>query len=401
MNILLLCDEYPPGRHGGIGTAVQLLARQYVQLGNDVVVAGFYHWGYGGENNFEDNGVKVFRFRPGLASDFFRKQDSLFVRAASRVLKVSGILQWDIKRSLEKYNTFLENLIKEYRIDVVEMPDYHDYMRFCNTAVHFPVLNIPTIVKLHGSMTYFAGEAGDQVLSYTREMEKAILDRADAIVSVSKYTATQTAKYFQLDRNITVLYNGINLPDVSTDIKKIKGLVVFTGTLVEKKGIYQLVKAWNIVAGKVTGAVLHIYGKGPVKKISRLLSELSRESVIFKGHIDRKELYKNLARAEVAVFPSYAETFGLAVAEAMACGTAVISSTRTSGPEIVKDKETGMLADPDDFERIASLIITLLIDDKLRTELAANGQQYVQENFDINIIAKQNLSFYKTVIDKH
>jgi glycogen synthase len=47
MNILFICDEYPPGRHGGIGTVVQLTARALVSQGHNVVVAGFYDWAYG------------------------------------------------------------------------------------------------------------------------------------------------------------------------------------------------------------------------------------------------------------------------------------------------------------------------------------------------------------------
>jgi len=74
MNILYICDEYPPGKHGGIGTAVQLLARTMVQRGHNVVVAGFYDWGYGGDDHFEDQGVLVYRFRRVLSSKFFEKQ---------------------------------------------------------------------------------------------------------------------------------------------------------------------------------------------------------------------------------------------------------------------------------------------------------------------------------------
>ena len=125
MNILFLCDEYPPGRHGGIGTAVQLLARQMVKMGHQVVVAGFYDWGYGGEDVFDDNGVKVYRFRRGLASNIFRKVDSFFVRGIYRLLTKLGTLEWDIRRSLKKYHVFLEELIEQYKIDLVEMHRNH------------------------------------------------------------------------------------------------------------------------------------------------------------------------------------------------------------------------------------------------------------------------------------
>ena len=99
MNILYLCDEYPPGRHGGIGTAVQLLAREMVQQGHKVIVAGFYEWGYGQKDEFEDMGVKVYRFRRGLDTRLLADKESLTVRAAYKVMFLSGIFQKDINRS--------------------------------------------------------------------------------------------------------------------------------------------------------------------------------------------------------------------------------------------------------------------------------------------------------------
>src|SRR5690606_18786786 len=103
MNILFICDEYPPGRHGGIGTAVQLLARELVKQGHYVVVAGFYDWGYGGEDEFSDEGVVVYRFRRSLASSWLKKQDSFFVRVVFALLKRTGALSRDVQRSMVMY----------------------------------------------------------------------------------------------------------------------------------------------------------------------------------------------------------------------------------------------------------------------------------------------------------
>ena len=66
MNILYICDEYPPGRNGGIGTMVQVLGRELVKQGHNVYVAGLYSYRYGGNNFEEDKGVKVWRLRYGL-----------------------------------------------------------------------------------------------------------------------------------------------------------------------------------------------------------------------------------------------------------------------------------------------------------------------------------------------
>lgn len=401
MNILLLCDEYPPGRHGGIGTAVRLLATQFTQMGHSVVVAGFCHRGYGGADEYDDNGVKVYRFRQHLASSFFAAQDNILVRAVTRLLDISGILAWDVKTSLRKYKLFLNEIIDRHKIQIVEMADYHDYMRFCKEPQYFPTLNVPVVVKLHGSMTYFNEEAGLTTPDYIRQMERAILNNAAAVVSVSKYTAIKTAKYFSYSKEISVLYNGIDMPEISKNVKKTKGSVIFTGSLVEKKGIYQLMKAWNIVIEKVPHAILHVYGKGPIEKIEALLEKDKRSTVVFKGHVGREELYDSLSKAEAAVFPSYAETFGLGPVEAMACGTAVVFSVLTSGPEIVQDEKTGLLVHPDDVMALAEAIIKLLSNETYNQMLVKNGKQFVNEHFNIVTVAKQHIDYYKSLLSEN
>ena len=398
MNILLLCDEYPPGRHGGIGTAVQLLARIFVAKGHNVVVAGFYYWGYGGDDEFDDEGVKVFRFRPGLSSSFFHKDETTLVRAVNKALKSTGVFEKDIRRSLKRYKQFVDDLIAKYEIDVIEMPDYHDYMRFTKKYVPHPKFSTPTIVKLHGSMTYFNEEAGAATPQHIKQMEYDILQQADEVASVSQYTAARTALYLSYHKTIKVLHNGINIPELTTPVKKEKNLAIFTGSLVEKKGIYQLISAWNKVATTIPDAKLQVYGKGNTTKLKALLSDSVKDTVSFEGHVSREELYRRLASATVGIFPSYAETFGLAAAESMACGTATVFSKLTSGPEIIQDNETGMLVHPDDTDSISAILITLFTNDELCNQLAANGKEYVAKNFDINHVAEQHIKYYQQII---
>jgi glycosyltransferase involved in cell wall biosynthesis len=400
MNILYLCDEYPPGRHGGIGTAVQLLARAMVQRGHNVVVAGFYDWGYGGDDHFDDEGVKVYRFRRMLASKFFERQyESFTVKAVHKTLEVLGVLEWDIMRRLPKYRAFLQSLVQHYKIDIVELPDYNDYIRFCHTVVPFPApADVPMVVKLHGNHTYFSREAGKQEEGFTWKMEHDILHQASAVVSVSRYTAGKTAAYFAYDRNIEVIHNGIDTTK-SPEHTERENSVIFTGSLAEKKGIYQLAEAWNKVHRQIPGAVLYVYGKGPVEKIRQELADDAKDSVRFEGHVSREVLLDRLAGAKLAVFPSFAECFSLAPMEAMSCGTAVVYTKRTSGPELITDGEDGLLVDPANVEELAAAIVRLLKDDALRDRIAANGAQTVKTKFDIRVIAAQHEAFYARVIN--
>ncbi len=400
MNILYLCDEYPPGRHGGIGTAVQTLAREMVRQGHTVVVAGFYDWGYGGEDEFEDEGVKVYRFRRKLSAKFLGDLRSLPVRIVYKLLTVSGLFEWDIKTSLKKYEHFLRGLVQKYHIDIAEVPDYIDYLRFCKSYLPFPVLPVPVVVRLHGSLTYFAKEAGNEVPEYIYRTDKALLEQATAVCSVSKYTAARTVEYFNYSQQIQVIYNGIEIGKYALAKHKIKNKVVFSGTLIEKKGIYQLVKAWNRVVSVIPLAELYIYGKGPIKKIQSLLESHAIEKVKFMGHVSRQELLQSLAEANLAVFPSFAETFGLAAIEAMVCSTAVVFTTKTSGPEIIDDKVNGLLANPEDVNELANAIIYLLQNVDICNLYAERGRKKVEEEFNISTCARKMASYYNIYI-KH
>lgn len=398
MNILYICDEYPPGSHGGIGTSVQLLAREMARLGHTVVVVGFYDWGYGGEDEFDDQGVKVYRFRRKFAAEWMGNLNDVKVKAIRKILKTTGLLEWDIKTSMKKYAVFLEELIKKYKIDIAEVPDWQDYMRFCSSPVYFPTLSVPVLIKMNGSLTYFMREEGKMVPEHIYKVDHELLHSAAAVSGVSKYTAEKSAAYLRYDRAMEVLHNGITLPE-NVDVKETHEYrVIFTGSLLKKKGIYQLAKAWNLVNGKLPEAELLIFGKGPQEEVKQLLNEKASKTVTFGKHVPREELFRHLAASAVAIFPSYAECFALAPMEAMACGTAVIYSWRTSGPELIEHNISGLLIEPDNVEDIADNIVYLLTNTDERNKLAAQGKKAVMEQFDIRIIAQKNLAHYKDII---
>lgn len=396
MNILYLCDEYPPGRHGGIGTAVQLLARAMVTLGHKVVVAGFYDWGYGGPDEFEDEGVRVYRFRRGLDSYWFAKKDSLRVRGTYKLLFHLGILHRDIKSGLEKYAVFINKIIDQHAIDIIEKPDFNEYIQYCTSFVPFPAFKVPTIVKLHGSISFFTYEAGHEPSSLIKKADLAVLQQADALSSVSNYVVAKTAEYMHFHKPAKVLYNGIDT-HVGIGTSKEGGLVVFAGSLVEKKGIYQLMKAWNLVNAEMKDARLLVIGKGNAKLARDLLGEGAISSVSFLGHVSRADLLAYLKKASVAVFPSFAETFGLAAVEAMAAGTATIFTTRTTGPEIIDDNVNGLLVDPADVNAIAGKILFLLQDTAENKRIAAAGLEKAAR-FDISRVAAEHVTFYRAVL---
>lgn len=91
------------------------------------------------------------------------------------------------------------------------------------------------------------------------------------------------------------------------------------------------------------------------------------------GIVDRVRLAALYTGARAMVYPSSAETFGLPPLEAMACGTPVVASNRTSIPEVVGD--AALLADPDDVAALADALRRALVDESMRATLVARGRE--------------------------
>ena len=399
MNILYLCEEYPPGRNGGIGTMVQVLGRALVRQGHNVFVVGLYPHGYAQQNYEEDEGVKIWRLRYktdiGLIKNTYSLPDNLW----RRFLKYTSILHWDTKFSSSTLFSFIKNLIAQFDIDIIEMPDWNTFLHNSFSTIPVPVFSIPLVVKLHGSYCYFQNETGELLNKRIFAAEEKILHRADAVTAVSLYTADQTKKLFHLKTAIEVLYNSIQ-PSSQTPLYQSDNRIIFTGSLVKRKGVYSLLKAWNIVHSKMPSLTLHLYGKGPVNELKKIIESDALTSVQFHGHVTHEVLLAALAASSVAVFPSYSECFSMAPLEAMAAGCAVIYTLRSSGPELITDKVNGLLIDPDNADEIANAILLLIQNEVLRTTIAKAGRKLITEKFNIDNAAREQVVFYNKVVSK-
>jgi glycosyltransferase involved in cell wall biosynthesis len=396
-SVLFLCDEYPPGPHGGIGTAVQFLARELVKQGLKVYVAGIYTWGYSQENYYNDMGVEVYRYRYALDAKIFKSPFALITKIWVKIAKLSGLLAYDVKRTLPKYYSFLDNLIKEHNIDIIEIPDYQDWMRFCNGVLPLHKFKIPTVVKLHGSQYFFASDTKQEISPNIIQMEHEQLLGASAVVAVSNYVGNRITQLHNYAKPIKVLHNGIEVNLRIPNVPKDKLRVIFAGSLVFKKGIFQLAKAWNKVHELMPHATLWVIGKGKIEPIKALLDKNAINTVLFKGHLDRLDLFSAIAGSQAAIFPSYSETFGLAPVEAMCCGTAVIFTKFSSGPEIIEDNVSGLLVDQTNCDEIADKIVFLLQNPEICKSLAQKGLERANRKFDISIIAKQHIEYYNSL----
>ncbi len=397
LRLLFLCDEYPPGKHGGIGTAVQSLGRTLVQMGHDVTVAGLYDPSYGGDAFFADQGVHVHRFYRDVIR---RGRKPLLVRAARKVARRLRLPSGDPHPDLRAYQRSVCELIRRNRIQLVVTPDFSEHVTRCASYRHPARWPVPTVAVIHGGFTYLHRQAGIAVPEHWYRMERDLLLQATTVAAVSRFAARTTAANFNLDRPITVLHNGIAIREHYPPAARDDLQAIYVGALWESKGVFQLAKAWNKVHASLPSARLLILGKGPTDPVQAHLATEARQSVHFLGHVDRDTVYQHLSESAVAALPSYGETFGLTALEAMQSGVATIFTARTSGPELIEDGQDGLLIDPDDVGGLAAAMIRLLSDHGARDQLSRNGRAKVIRDFDIGNVAGKYVDFFESTLDQ-
>ena len=379
MKIGFLTSEYPhekTGNSGGLGTSIKNLAHALSALGHEVVILV-----YG------------------------QKQDAIFLDDAVEVHQIKNIkfkgLSWYLTR--KKIEKSINFLYEKNKIEIVEATDWTGITSFIKPK------KCPIVIKLNGSDTYFCHLDKRPVKWMNKFHEKRALQNADGHVSVSAYTAKMTNQVFNQNHNFTIIHNGIDtrLFEKSNDSNE-KNIILYFGTLIRKKGLLELPLAFNIIHEKNPDAQLVLVGKDASDIISgnsstwQMMQELftpsALEKVTYFGPVAYSEVRKQIEKATVCVFPTYAEALPVSWLEAMAMEKAIVASNIGWGNEIVEDGVSGFLAHPSNHQEYANKILQLLADTSLRKNMEQNAKERILTHFEINLIAKQNLAFYHKLV---
>lgn len=256
--------------------------------------------------------------------------------------------------------------------------------------------NKPLLVSLHGS---FAGSPslGGMPLN-TPEVKNILSHHADAIITYSEEILS-TLKRMDLSHKSFLITNFVDTKYFSrpTSPDSHSGdRVVFVSRLTPGLNPALPIRAFYLVNKEAPNARLQIIGYGELYEyLNSLVRDLNLEGVVtlVGKQIDvEKFLWNN----DIFV----ANKFGyIATLEAWASGLAVIVPNFGVLKEIISDGKDGVLVPPDDFEQLASAIISLIRNKKLRTSLALNGIQTVKK-YDIRNVAPQVASIYNSLVEK-
>lgn len=203
-----------------------------------------------------------------------------------------------------------------------------------------------------------------------------------AIVANSQAGADYAAFRTGIRRSkLDVVQNGVLLPERESggSFEKTHGndgtqRLLFVGRLVDHKNLACLLRAFEIVAGKVPEAQLDIIGDGPLRqRHEKQAQELGIEGRV-SFHGEQGDIVPYLASSSIFVMTSRREGLSNAIMEAMCAGLPVVASNVGGNPELVTHEASGLLFPPDDHETLAAMLQELLTDTAKRQLLAENAR---------------------------
>lgn len=377
MKICFLTSEYPHdycNRFGGIASSIKNLAEGLAA------------------NNVE---VVVVVYNQELEKDFKENNIQFYFLKRSKVLIFKGVI------NRMKVQFFLNKLYKQKKIDIIEAPDWAGFTGLIN-------IKCPLIIKLHGSETYFAHLENRKVKWFTKFQEKRALEKATAIVSVSKFTATITKELFQLKKEITIIPNGVDVtsftPKNETQLRN--KIVLYLGTLIRKKGVLELATIFNFVARESPSVEFVFIGSDSIDYktktstktlIEEKLNETTRNKTKFLGKIPYNAVQQHIENASICVFPSFAEALPVSWIEAMLMQKPIVASDIGWATEMIENNEEGFLVNPKNHAIFAEKIGELLKDETLATSMGKKAREKAINKFSNAVVLKQNKRFYENI----
>jgi phosphatidyl-myo-inositol alpha-mannosyltransferase len=174
--------------------------------------------------------------------------------------------------------------------------------------------------------------------------------------------------------------------------------IVFLGRLVQRKGILELINAYNLLPDEIADKTrLIICGKGPLKTKAKSMIAPGR-NVTFAGFVSEKEKPDYLASADIAVFPSTGgESFGIVLVEAMAAGSQVVIGGNNPGYKSVLGEQPYLLFNPRDTKSFADHLQLFIEDSKMR-ERMHEWQEHAVGQYDVSVVGEKLISIYNQAL---
>lgn len=278
---------------------------------------------------------------------------------------------------------------------------------------------VPWLTRLHGITTILYEQLNGGVLRATSWRKKLIQLRSYAatypivrIVAVSEFIRRELVKCGIKEEKVVLRYLGVDTDRFSPDssarqrlaaefsIRPNEVVVSTVSVLRPIKNPQTIIEACSLLAGRGSPIRLFVGGDGEMLKDLRSLAEARgiKQITQWLGYCaDPRPL---LQATDIFILASIGEAFGLVLAEAMACGAAIVGSRFGAIPEIVVDGHTGLLAEPGDAGSFAQALGTLVENPELRREMGLNGLARARRLFGVDLDVANTIRIYEEVLGR-
>jgi len=352
---IAMVGQFPP-HVGGVGVHIHTLSKKLVEEGHEVYVITYPH------KEIKDiDGIHVI---------------------GTKGLNIPGVRGLMFKKNAKKA---LKNLLEKEDIDII-----HGHYLFPAGAAAVEV------GKEYGIKTYVTAHGSDMFELYKsqplmRPTIKSVLKDADGVFAVSnalKHEIVATGVVGIADKT-KISWNSVDVNKFSSrdneSFKKEfkledKPIVLFVGNLIKRKNVDSLLEAKKIANSDY---YLVIVGDGPLyKKLTKKVEDENIRDVIFTG--SRGDVENIIPSCDLLILPSFSESFGLVLIEALACGKPVIGSDVGGISEIIND-DVGLLINPNKVSTIAKAVDRLVNDEDLRLILSMNARNRALDFSEVDI----------------
>lgn len=387
----MLSWEYPPRIVGGISPHVHDLSEQLAAKGVEVHVVT-KATPLAPDEETEKSGVKVHRVHlTESPNDFLHEIQLLNLATEKRV-----------RQLLEDWR----------RGGAPTIFHAHDWLSLDSARELKYEYSLPLVATVHATEDGRHGGIHNETSRYIHEQEYWLTYEAWRVIVASEFMKGEVKRIFDTPSDkVDVVYNGVDASKFDFDwpaaelaehrkqfAEPDEKIVLYVGRFVREKGIHLLLDSATTVLSDQPRAKFVIVGRGNKDRFERFSQWAGfPDRISFTGFLSGKALYQLYRCADVAVFPSLYEPFGIVALEAMAAGVPVVVSDAGGLQEVVRHDETGTTQFAGNPESLGWAILRVLGDPERAQRLAEAAKKRLSTDFCWSRIADQTIEVYERV----
>ncbi|MCS7201885.1 MAG: glycosyltransferase family 4 protein [Dictyoglomus sp.] len=389
MNILMLTWEFPPRIIGGLSRHVSDLSYALAEKNINITIITCCSEGAKEKENVKNLSIH---------------------RVPHKIIETPDFINWVYFLNFSMIIKGIE-LFKQNLFDIIHV---HDWLSAFAGYVLKHSFKKPLVATIH------ATEYGRNQGIYTKEqsfihsVEWWLTYEAWRVIVCSSFMKEEITNLFNLPEDkIDVIPNGVNIENLKTnlDLKDVRKnfalpsekIVLYIGRMYYQKGPEYLLRSAPLVLSQYPNVKFIFVGTGdllnPLKEEANNLG--LQNKVVFTGFIDDSLRNALLNIADICVFPSIYEPFGIVALEAMALSKPVIASNIGGFKEIIDSGQDGLLFTPRDIYDLGQKILFLLKDENFANTIGKKAREKVESMYTWDKISEKTLKVYERVYKEY